>query len=134
MVKHYVQYHNVEAMGQDCLAGSGYGIVTSKNWPRIIGHRVWLVRGKDNPRKYHLAETFIVQRFCATVDDGRFSYYAESDDGRKGQKKFRPIIEIGGEDWFPALFKAAGRFGLGLQCITNRTVITGLQDVSGVKD
>jgi hypothetical protein len=132
-VNSYVVYHNVEAMGHDCL-GPGYSIVTRKNIPKVIGNRIWLIRGKGKPRRYHLVETFVVQRFCASRDHGRFLYYAESDEGRKGQKKFGLTLEIGNEDWFYALSRAAGNFGLGLQGVKSQIAINGLRKVSGIRD
>jgi hypothetical protein len=134
MLKHFLQYHNVGEMERDCIDVEGYGIVTSKNWPKIINQRMWLVRGAGTPRQYHLVETFLVQRFCATIEDGRFRYYAESDADRTGQKQFGLEIEIGKLSWFPALFKTSGHFGLGLIAITNPKIIAGLQEASGIKD
>ncbi len=101
-----------------------FGIVTDKFFRSLVGATVWLVTGKGRPRHYYLCSTFTVDK----VERDNAGRFRNRVSGSVGQD-LDPFVEIGEMPWFPELLKVTGNFGLGLQPITNKTIIRGLQDV-----
>jgi hypothetical protein len=116
----YVQYHNSEKMGFSCLEFSpddGFGIVTNKKVSqKLIGSRIWLIGGIDNPRKYYLCYNFIAD----SIDklDGDFGFSVDGDEGLF----FQPPIFLNDLSWFKDFVKKQAYFSLGLQKIDQRFV------------
>jgi|SRR5882724_1808591 len=122
-MRHFVQYHNFDLMGRYRSSPGKYGIVTDKFFTSLVGGTVWLVMGKEQPRRYFLCSSFVVDK----VERGNAGRFLNRASGSTG-KDFD--IEIGNEPWFPELLKTTGNFGLGLLPISCRAIIEGLQKVS----
>jgi hypothetical protein len=90
-----------------------------------MGATVWLVTSKGRPRHYYLCSTFTVDN-VERDNAGRFRNRVSGSVGRD----LDPFVEIGETPWFPELLKATGNFGLGLQPISNKEIIDGLQKIA----
>ncbi len=125
-MRHFVQYHNPDVMGRPYKSShDNFGIVTDKFFTSLVGSTVWLLTGKGRPRLYYLCSTFTVDK-VERDNAGRFRNRVSGCVGRD----LDPFVEIGETPWFPELLKATGNFGLGLQPITNKAIIRGLQDAA----
>ena len=125
-MRHFVQYHNPEAMGRPYRPShKNFGIVTDKFFRSLVGATVWLVTSKGRPRRYYLCSTFTVDK-VERDNAGRFRNRVSGSVGRD----LDPFVEIGEMAWFPELLKATGNFGLGLQPISNQEIIDGLQKIA----
>lgn len=121
-MRHFVQYHNPDEMGPYRHRNKDFAIVTNKDFESIVGSTVWLVTRKGpRPYRYFLCSSFIVDE-VERGNRGRFKNRAVGSEGRDCD------IEIGNQPWFPELLRVTGNFGLGLQPISNRAVIEGLQE------
>ncbi len=124
-MRHFVQYHNPDVMGSPYKSSTGnFSIFSDKFFRSLVGATVWLVTGKGQPRHYYLCSTFTVDR----VERDNAGRFRNRVSGSVGQD-LDPFVEIGEMSWFPELLKVTGNFGLGLQPITNKTIIRGLEDV-----
>jgi hypothetical protein len=123
---HFVQYHNPEVMGRSYTAShKNFGIVTDKFFRSLVGATVWLVTSKGRPRHYYLCSIFTIDK-VERDNAGRFRNRVSGSVGRD----LDPFVEIGEMPWFPELLKATGNFGLGLQPISNKEIIDGLQKIA----
>ncbi len=124
-MRNFVQYHNPDVMGIPYKSSTGnFSIFSDKFFRSLVGATVWLVTGKGQPRHYYLCSTFTVDR----VEGDNAGRLRNRVSGSVGQD-LDPFVEIGEMSWFPELLKMTGNFGLGLQPITNKTIIRGLEDV-----
>ncbi len=119
-MRHFVQYHNTEEMGQECDTGetAPFEIVTNKRVNHLRGNTVWLVAGKGrHPRRYYLCQHFVVDE-VGRKDEARFKFYAR---GRHG-KRFQPLLPIDHYPWFHDFRASQQNFSLGVREIAPRYV------------
>lgn len=122
-MRHFVQYHNPDQMGEyEPPVEDDYGIVTNKKPACEEGHRVWLIsrQGNSGSYRYFLCETFLVDSIAQ--EKGRGFHY--SVKGRIGKTLNNILIDQ--EDWFPRLRTLDGNFAFGLQPIDDSAVVNGL--------
>jgi hypothetical protein len=123
-MRHFVQYHNPDVMGQYRPSPKNNGIVTNKFFTSLVGGTVWLVTSKGRrPRRYFLCSSFVVDE-VERDNAGQFPNRAIGSTGQDCD------VEIGNQPWFPELLKTTGNFGLGLLPISSKAIIQGLQEVS----
>lgn len=124
-MRHFIAYHNPEKMGYQYTVpqNSREHVLTNKPVQHIIGNMVWVVTFKER-HNYALASVFQVADSSDT-NEGGFKHRVSG----KGHP-FRPWREIKDFEWFPTLLKVTGNFGLGLQEVTERSVIEGLIGVA----
>ncbi len=141
-MKHFVGYHNFEAMeaaseeeaaidevesaqtGDDEEApesgvdgGRPFGFVTRKKSDRFIGNVIWGVQGQGKPREYYLFDWFIVDT-ANQLEGERFSAQLR---GMKGIR-IPDGIYLNDLDWFPEFRKANSNFSLGIQEIAPKFI------------
>jgi hypothetical protein len=122
-IKHYVQYHNSEVMGDPCdefddLDIGYFGIVTNKSVQKLQGNKIWLICGEGKPREYFLCQFFIVDEVRKTNDNSDFKYYVTGKEGIS----LRPPIPLNPLPWFKDFREYMGNFGFGLMKIEQKYV------------
>lgn len=105
-----------------------FGIVTDKRAELLEGDVVWLMTGESRPRQYFLCETFVVEKI-ASQSRGNFRYRISGSDG----KSLYPLQVDKASSWFQELLRVTGNFRYGLQRISNKEIIRGLQNVSNTE-
>ena len=122
---HFVAYHNPNMMGYEYQVpddGQQY-VLTGKPVGSMAGSTVWVVTYTGN-HDYSLAGVFTVVH-CGDNTEAGFKHRVCG----KGHA-FRPWRRIGQLDWFPELMKKTGNFGLGLQKVTEPSVLLGLIELA----
>ncbi|MDI1444935.1 hypothetical protein [Polyangium sp. 6x1] len=113
-----VGYHNTEKMGYSILTGKvPFGFYTNKSVSRYRGARVWSIAGIDQPRKYFLADCFIIDK----IERSDHEAFANLVRGRKG-KAFRDTILLNDYPWFVDFRNSQANFSLGLSPIASKFV------------
>lgn len=113
-MKHYVQYHNTEAMGYQCSSLTTFHILTNKPVTNVIGQTVWLIAGEGKPRTYTLCSVFVADE-VGENPDGPFARYVRGKQG----KLFRPPILLNTKVWFRPFLISQQNFSLGLREIAS---------------
>jgi len=126
-MRHFVQYHNPDKMNR-FRPSATFGIVTNKRAGLVEGDVVWLVTGEGRPRRYFLCETFVAEKITSR-SSGHFRYRISGSDG----KALYPLRVDKASSWFQELLRVTGNFRYGLQRISNKEIIRGLQDVSSTQ-
>ena len=124
-MRHFVQYHNPDKLGQFRPSEKEFGIVTDKRFNGLVGSTVWLISRRDKPAEYVLCETFIVEK-VGTNPTETLKNFASSSHGQP----FDPPRRIDREPWFEILQKLTGNFAFGLQPINEEAVIQGLMAIA----
>lgn len=116
-MRHFVQYHNVEKLGQGCCEDpwDNFAAVTRKAVPCRRGDIIWLVAGEGRPRRYSLCKRFTVEAIEPEVETA----YRFRISGKRGTQAQAPI-PIDQFAWFPAFLKGQQNFSLGLREIDSR--------------
>jgi len=111
----YVQYHNSDKRGFSCFElakDEDFKIVTNKVLAKkLIGHRVWLIGGEGNPRRYYLCSTFVVDQVQKV--SGEYRYVLSGQEGLF----FEPPILLNNFPWFKDFLKSQQNFSMGLRKI-----------------
>lgn len=131
LLKHYIQYHNTEAMGYPCDAEDGnyFSIMTNKSVANLVGNKVWLISGEGKPRKYYLCEAFIVDEVGEGDKRSAFKYYASGEG-----IPFRPPIPLSNLSWFKGFLADYQNFSLGLRDVREERYILELEQLaSGIE-
>jgi hypothetical protein len=124
-MRHFIAYHNPEKMGYQYSVhkDNHERVLTNKPVHHVVGNMVWVVTFKER-HDYALACVFQVDE-CGDTNAKGFKHWI-SGKGRA----FRPWRDIKNLDWFPNLMKATGNFGLGLQEVTEPSVVAGLLQIA----
>jgi len=121
-LKDYVVYHNPVKMKGPVTGVNPCMIVTNKSVKEIIGSRVWLITGEGTPRTYFLRSWFIVDAALSGTEHG----FKTKLIGKEC-RIFDPMVMLSDQDWFEEFKRTQGNFSLGLQVITDRNSILGLE-------
>jgi hypothetical protein len=121
-MKNYIVYHNPKSMGYSAREINELSVVTNKNARSTEGNRVWILTGEGAPRKFYLVGTFIIRVVSASGHEK----YSTRLSGTYGQL-FKPIIDIGGEEWFQDLKRNMGNFAFGFQSIKKERFVRSLE-------
>jgi hypothetical protein len=123
-MKDYVVYHNPDKMGGPVTSLDACMILTKKSVKEkeIIGSRVWLITGEGTPRTYFLRSWFIVDAALSGTDHG----FKTKLIGKEC-RIFDPMVILSEQGWFREFKRRQGNFSLGLQVITDRNSILGLE-------
>ena len=125
-MKNFVVYHNPDSMGYPASAVFPMSIVTNKNFSdNILGSKIWLITGVGRPRKYYIAARFVAGK----IERGEDEDWVTRITGHNG-KRFKPIISINDCTWLRDFVRKMGNFAFGMQAITDKKIIKGLEDVS----
>lgn len=114
-MRHFVQYHNTEKMGELHPDTDDLHVFTSKEFAGSLkGDTIWLIAGKgNNPHKsYYLAYRFVVD-IIEYVPDPEFRYRVQGHNGMI----FDPQIRLDNRPWWPRFLRSQGNFGFGLHPI-----------------
>lgn len=126
-MKHFVQYHNSQEMGELNLA-RGPHIYTNKSVRNLSSNAVWLVVGSGtSPKQYALASAFRVARTSSDCFDHPDFKNAAYGDGHV----FSPPVSLNKLLWFDAFRHSLGNFSLGLTEIREEIYIEGLRQAAG---
>ena len=112
---HRISYHKAEKMGYSVDEADDFTVVTRKSVQE--GDRVWSIYGVGNPRRYYLAQTWIVDRIERSEQQG-FETCASAREGLK----FSPEIHLNALPWFRQFRESQGNFGFGLNSISSEFV------------
>jgi hypothetical protein len=99
-----------------------FSIVTNKPVSDIEGDRVWLITGEGRPRRFYLVAWFIADE-AERWSGPRFGIRVFGEDGQFCD----PMVELNSRDWFPDFKRSQGNFAFGLQRITNKRFVEGLE-------
>ena len=122
----FVVYHNPDRMGYTADAVDGFNILTNKNVPSVLGSRVWLLTGEGAPRTYYLRGHFTATRRSRS-DEAGFAWLVEGSRTSGFKLPRRRWVILNDEPWFRDFRRSQGNFALGLQSITDRRYIKGLE-------
>ena len=127
-MRHFVQYHNPDKMGEWSPA-DGFYIVTKRKPACSKDDRVWLIGRRGKPRKYEyvLWMTFPVER-AGPNNSGRFPDFPYSVNGSNGE--IFDNVAIDQEPWFEDLRALQGNFVFGFQPINNAEIVKGLSKLA----
>lgn len=121
--RHFINYHNPDAMGFEFDEVEGFACVTKKI-SDLVGNRVWLVGRRGDARDCYLYGTFKI----ATVEQGDFGGFVTRISGVSGQL-FDPAVRLDDLPWFPSLKMAMANFSLGFQRLKSGPALEGLQSI-----
>jgi hypothetical protein len=116
-MEHYVQYRNPARVGAACQEGIGgaLSIGTNKGLVRhVVGHKVWLICGQGQPRRYFLRHWFVVDEVGPEDEDSAFRFYAQGQVGHW----FQPPLPLDGLPWFYEFRRLQSNFSFGLNRIS----------------
>lgn len=126
-MKHYVVYHNPDTFGGPPTPWNEPIVFTNKSVDNLCGDRIWLITGRDRPRRYYLCGTFIV----TDIDHNPNLEFSNIAKGIEGPY-FDPPIEIGNLPWFDEFQTKMGNFAFGLQRISNGQHIKALLNKASI--
>jgi hypothetical protein len=84
--------------------------ICARRYQGAEGKRIWLVTGRDSPRRYYLAGWFLVDKVDPVVyQDGAedFRYWAGATHVAT---RFYHLVEVGTEPWFKDFRRACANF------------------------
>jgi len=112
-VRHFIQYHNPDRMGEAFCFRGWFAVFTNKSHSLVASlpeATVWLVGGDGRPRRYFLCYSFIVDQVGA-ADHPAFRWYVSGSSGTL----YDPAVRIDGDCWFYDFLRRQANFSLGLR-------------------
>ena len=122
----FVGYHNPDTMGHNADEVDGFQFLTDKNISSVVGSRLWLLTGEEHPRVYYLVGHFTPTKRSPYAKGG-FRWLLEGPPAAGVELPRRKWPILNDEDWFDDFRASQGNFGLGLQAITNKRYVRGLE-------
>jgi hypothetical protein len=108
-----VCYHNPNTMRREVWEISDIGppsAICARRYKGAEGSRIWLVTGRESPRRYFLAGWFTVDRVESVVyRDGSEDFRYHSGESHVATRIYH-LVEIGREPWFKDLRRACANF------------------------
>ena len=101
---------------------AGFAVVTSKYIRDLEGNIVWTIGRPRGSKSYYLDSRFKVE----TVEDGNFDGFRFRLSACTGFLFF-PVPSLGRFAWFKELLRSTAHFSVGLQQVTDRGIVEGLQ-------
>lgn len=123
-MRHFVQYHNAEKMGDYPALHQRLGIVTNKVKGALPspGDRIWLITGKGRPRRYSLCSWFNVSEIVSKPI-GPFNTRV---NGKHGEN-LESFVSLDSRPWFSNFKRRCGNFGLGLMPVDDDAIISDFE-------
>ena len=103
-IGNFIQFHNCDKMEvspTELSQGRDFAIVTSSKPDKSIGHRIWLIAGEGQPRRYYLTYSYIADNYKRMPAGSEFSFLIDGKVGRK----YDPPIPLNDLAWFRRLLK-----------------------------
>jgi hypothetical protein len=123
-MKHYVVYHDADTMDHNRDEAAGFVAITRKGMKNLVGETIWVIEGRDTPKRFHLTQRFIAER----VEEDHHSAGLFVISGSHGTRYLNEP-ELNELTWFPAFRKAMGNFSVGIQPVSDRKLVNALKKV-----
>ena len=115
-VRHFIQYHNPDRMGEAYSFRGRFAVYTNKSHSLVVSvpeATVWLVGGEGRPRHYFLCYSFLADQ-AGAADHPLFRWYVSGSSGTL----YDPTVRIDGDPWFDTFLRRQANFSLGLRELT----------------
>jgi hypothetical protein len=126
-MKHFIAYHSVERMGYLFEHTEDLNFLSTKKalLTKAQGNFVWCIQGISGHEgtEYSLCGVYVAGS-VEEIGSGDFIIHGPCI------KDFSPPIFLNAYEWFPALRKSQGNFGLGFNHINDALAIGGLEAIA----